>query len=109
MVKLSEKHSGKMRDFYIVDGKMVIITTDRLSAFDIVLGCFPFKGQALNQLSKFWFEKTKDIIQNHMISVPDPNVMVVKNCKLIPIEMVVSGYITCVTNNSIWESSITGE
>src|SRR5438045_1406763 len=89
---LGQKRSGKVRDFYIVGDKRVIITTDRLSAFDRVLGCFPFKGQALNNLSEFWFEKTKNVIQNHMISVPDPNVMVVKNCQLIPIEMVVRGY-----------------
>lgn len=107
--KLGKKYSGKVRDFYILDGKRVIITTDRLSAFDRVLGCFPFKGQALNQLSQFWFEKTKDIIQNHMLSVPDPNVMVVKNCYLIPIEMVVRGYITGVTNTSIWGSYEVGE
>ncbi len=107
--KLGQKYSGKVRDFYILDKKRVIITTDRLSAFDRVLGCFPFKGQALNQLSQFWFEKTSDVIQNHMVSVPDPNVMIVKNCTVIPIEMVVRGYITGVTNTSIWGSYEKGE
>lgn len=107
--KLGQKQSGKVRDFYILSDKRVIITTDRLSAFDRVLGCFPFKGQALNLLSQFWFEKTSDIIQNHMISVPDLNVMIVKNCQLIPIEMVVRGYITGVTNTSIWGSYEKGE
>lgn len=107
--KLGKKYQGKVRDFYITDSKRIIITTDRLSAFDRVLGCFPYKGQALNQLSQFWFEKTSDIIQNHMISTPDPNVMVVKNCTLIPIEMVVRGYITGVTNTSIWGSYEAGE
>ena len=106
---LGKKYSGKVRDFYILDGKRVIITTDRLSAFDRVLGCFPYKGQALNQLSQFWFKETQDVTQNHMISVPDPNVMVVKNCTLIPIEMVVRGYITGVTNTSIWGSYEEGE
>ena len=106
---LGKKYSGKVRDFYILDGKRVIITTDRLSAFDRVLGCFPYKGQALNQLSQFWFKETQAVIQNHMISVPDPNVMVVKNCTLIPIEMVVRGYITGVTNTSIWGSYEKGE
>lgn len=109
ILKLGKKNSGKVRDYYLVDGKRVLITTDRLSAFDRVLGCFPFKGQALNQLSKFWFEKLSDVIQNHMISVPDPNVMIVKNCTLIPIEMVVRGYITGVTNTSIWGSYEKGE
>ena len=107
--KLGKKYSGKVRDFYILGQKRIIITTDRLSAFDRVLGCFPFKGQALNQLSQFWFDKTADVIQNHLISVPDPNVMIVKNCQLIPIEMVVRGYITGVTNTSIWGSYEKGE
>ena len=107
--KLGKKHQGKVRDFYFIGDKRIIITTDRLSAFDRVLGCFPFKGQALNQLSQFGFEKTREIIQNHMISVPDPNVMVVKNCTLIPIEMVVRGYITGVTDTSIWGSYEKGE
>ncbi len=106
---LGQKHQGKVRDSYITEGRRIIITTDRLSAFDRVLGVFPFKGQALNQLSQFWFEKTADVIPNHMISVPDPNVMVVKNCTLIPIEMVVRGYITGVTNTSIWGSYEKGE
>lgn len=107
--ELGKKYSGKVRDFYLLGDKRIIITTDRLSAFDRVLGCFPFKGQALNELSRFWFEKTSDIIQNHMISVPDPNVMVVKNCQLIPIEMVVRGYISGVTDTSIWGSYQKGE
>lgn len=106
---LGKKYSGKVRDFYILDDKRIIITTDRLSAFDRVLGQFPYKGQALNQLSEFWFNKTSNVIQNHKISVPDPNVMVVKNCTLIPIEMVVRGYITGVTNTSIWGSYEVGE
>lgn len=107
--ELGKKYSGKVRDFYLADSYRIIITTDRLSAFDRVLGCFPFKGQALNQLSQFWFEKTADIIPNHMISVPDPNVMIVKSCQVIPIEMVVRGYITGVTNTSIWGSYERGE
>lgn len=107
--RLGKKFQGKVRDFYFLKEKRIIITTDRLSAFDRVLGYFPFKGQSLNQLSQFWFEKTVDVVQNHMISVPDPNVMVVKNCTLIPIEMVVRGYITGVTNTSIWGSYQAGE
>lgn len=107
--KLGKKYSGKVRDFYIMGDKRIIITTDRLSAFDRILGVFPYKGQTLNQLSQFWFKETADVIENHMISVPDPNVMVVKNCTLIPIEMVVRGYITGVTNTSIWGSYERGE
>ncbi len=104
-----KKHQGKVRDIYIYKGKRLFITTDRQSAFDKVLGFIPFKGQVLTAISQFWFEKTKDIIQNHLISVPDPNVLLVKECKLIPIEMVVRGYITGVTDTSIWGSYETGE
>lgn len=104
-----EKHHGKVRDIYVTDGKRLFITTDRQSAFDKVLGHVPFKGQILTKLSQFWFEKTKDIVQNHLISVPDPNVLLVRECKLIPIEMVIRGYITGVTDTSIWGSYEKGE
>src|SRR5438874_2544905 len=82
---LGKKHQGKVRDIYISKSKRIFITTDRQSAFDKVLGLIPFKGQVLTALSNFWFEKAKDIIQNHLISVPDPNILLVKECKLIPI------------------------
>lgn len=107
--KFGKKHSGKVRDYYLLNGKRIIITTDRQSAFDRILGLIPFKGQVLTKLSEFWFKKTKDIIQNHLISVPDPNVMVVKNCKVIPVEMVVRGYISGVTSTSIWTAYEKGE
>ncbi|HLC50631.1 MAG TPA: phosphoribosylaminoimidazolesuccinocarboxamide synthase, partial [Candidatus Nanoarchaeia archaeon] len=97
-----KKYEGKVRDNYSFDGKRIIITTDRISAFDRVLCTIPFKGQVLNQTSAFWFEQTKSIVDNHVISVPDPNVMLVKECKLIPVEMVVRGYITGVTTTSAW-------
>ncbi len=106
---LGKKHQGKVRDIYILGAKRIFITTDRQSAFDKVLGLIPYKGQVLTKLSAFWFDKTKDIIQNHLISVPDPNVLLVKECKLIPIEMVVRGYITGVTDTSIWGSYEQGE
>ncbi len=106
---LGKKLQGKVKDIYVTRGKRIIITTDRISAFDRVLGFIPFKGQVLTSLSAFWFDKTKDIIQNHLISVPDPNVLLVKECKLIPIEMVVRGYITGVTDTSIWGSYEKGE
>lgn len=102
-------HNGKVRDTLILDSKRIIVTTDRQSAFDVVLGTIPYKGAVLNQLAAFWFEKTKDIIQNHLLAVADPNVMVVKSAKLIPIEMVVRGYITGVTDTSIWGSYEKGE
>lgn len=104
-----KKHQGKVRDSYELDSKRIIITTDRQSAFDKVLGFILFKGQVLTRISQFWFDATSDIIPNHLISVPDPNVMLVKNCKVIPIEMVVRGYITGVTDTSIWGSYEKGE
>lgn len=107
--KLGKKYQGKVRDFYILDGSRVIITTDRQSAFDVILGYIPFKGAVLNQLAAFWFEKTRKIIPNHLISVPDPNVSIAKNCNGIPIEMIVRGYISGVTNTSIWGSYQKGE
>ncbi len=105
-----EKFVGKVRDTYILeDGRRIIITTDRQSAFDYVLGEIPFKGAVLNQLAAFWFEETSDIVSNHLISVPDPNVSIVKSCTGIPIEMIVRGYISGVTNTSIWGSYKKGE
>ena len=101
-LKIGKKYEGKVRDNYILDGKRIIITTDRISAFDRVLCTLPFKGQVLNQTSAFWFEKTKNIVKNHVIEVPDPNVTVARECKLIPVEMVVRGYITGVTTTSAW-------
>lgn len=104
-----KKYSGKVRDYYILDGKRILITTDRISAFDVILGHIPYKGVVLNLLSAFWFDKTEDIVDNHLVSVPDPNVSVVKNAKPIPIEMVVRGYITGVTGTSIWGSYEKGD
>lgn len=106
---LGEKHQGKVRDFYLVGDKRILITTDRQSAFDVILGHIPYKGTVLNLLTQFWLENTKDIIPNHMVSVPDPNVMVSQNCQLIPLEMIVRGYITGVTNTSLWSSYKQGE
>jgi phosphoribosylaminoimidazole-succinocarboxamide synthase len=99
---MGDRYEGKVRDNYILRDKRVIVTTDRISAFDRVLGTIPFKGQVLNQLAAFWFDKTKKIVKNHMIDIPDPNVMIVKECKPIAVEMVVRGYITGVTTTSAW-------
>ena len=73
-----EKISGKVRDIYRLDSQRMLITTDRVSAFDRVLGLIPFKGQVLNQLSAWWFEQTRDIVANHVAAVPDPNVTIAR-------------------------------
>ncbi|MBI5500456.1 MAG: phosphoribosylaminoimidazolesuccinocarboxamide synthase [Deltaproteobacteria bacterium] len=93
---------GKVRDSYVGRERRVIVTTDRLSAFDRVLTTLPFKGQVLNRCAAFWFDKTRDVVPNHVLSVPDPSAMVVTECALIPVEMVVRGYMTGTTTTSIW-------
>jgi phosphoribosylaminoimidazole-succinocarboxamide synthase len=106
---LGKRIQGKVRDIYTLDDKRLLITTDRISAFDRILGLIPYKGQVLNQLSAWWFEQTADIVENHMISLPDPNVMLVKEAKTLPIEVVVRGYITGVTSTSLWTMYAAGE
>lgn len=106
---LGSKHQGKVRDFYVLPDQRVIITTDRQSAFDVILGHIPFKGAVLNLLAAYWFEKTKHIVPNHMIAVPHLNVLIARNCDPIPVEMVVRGYISGVTKTSIWYSYERGE
>ena len=96
------KKTGKVRDQYDLGNQVVLITTDRQSAFDRVLASIPFKGQVLNLTSAWWFEKTKEIIPNHTITVPDPNVTLAKKCDVFPIEFVVRGYITGSTSTSLW-------
>ena len=96
------KKTGKVRDQYELENQIVLITTDRQSAFDRVLASIPFKGQVLNLTSAWWFEQTRDIIPNQVISVPDPNVTLAKKCKVFPIEFVVRGYITGSTSTSLW-------
>ncbi|HIH42924.1 TPA: phosphoribosylaminoimidazolesuccinocarboxamide synthase [Candidatus Woesearchaeota archaeon] len=100
--RLGKKYEGKVRDNYTHGNKRIIITTDRISAFDRVLCTLPFKGQVLNQMAVFWFEKTKQIVKNHLIDSPDPNVSIVHECKPFPIEFIVRGYITGVTSTSAW-------
>jgi len=99
---LGERYEGKVRDNYTKDGKRILITTDRLSAFDRIITLIPFKGQVLNALTKYWFEVTKDIVGNHVIEIPDPNVVVAEECQPLSVEMVVRGYVTGTTSTSIW-------
>lgn len=106
---LGPKHSGKVRDIYTQADRLVLVTTDRLSAFDRILGAVPYKGQVLNQLAAFWFSQTQDIIGNHLLAVPDPNVTIAKRCQPLPVEVVVRGYITGVTSTALWYRYSQGE
>ena len=109
-LQLMGKTSGKVRDWYdLPNGERLIVTTDRLSAFDVILAQVPFKGQVLNQLSGWWFEQTKDIIPNHIVSLPDPNASVVKVAEPILVEVIVRGYITGVTSTALWYRYSLGE
>ena len=107
---LPNHYIGKVRDtFDLGDGRMVFVTSDRLSAFDRAITAVPHKGAILNGIARFWFEKTSDIIGNHVISYPDPNVMIVKKLKMLPVEVVVRAYMTGTTGTSIWTKYKNGE
>jgi phosphoribosylaminoimidazole-succinocarboxamide synthase len=106
---LGPKQQGKVRDLYRHDHKLILITTDRLSAFDHILGLAPFKGQVLNQLSAFWFEQTRDIVANHLLATPDPNVTIARPCTPLLVEVVVRGYISGVTSTALWHRYSQGE
>lgn len=102
--------AGKVRDWYDLPGsKRLLVTTDRLSAFDRSLAEVPYKGQVLNQLSAWWFNKTSDLIPNHILSIPDPNVAIVTKVKPFPVEVIVRGYITGVTETALWRRYELGE
>src|SRR5690606_24289713 len=108
--ELGRKYEGKVRDNYTTaDGRRFIVVTDRISAFDRVLGTLPLKGQVLNRLAAFWFDKTAHLAPNHVISVPDPNVLEARECTPLPVEMVVRAYVTGVTSTSIWTHYAKGE
>jgi phosphoribosylaminoimidazole-succinocarboxamide synthase len=104
------RYEGKVRDNYsTTDGRRVIIVTDRISAFDRVLGTLPFKGQVLNGLAAYWFEQTRSIVPNHLLSVIDPNAMECVECQPLAVEMVVRGYLTGVSDTSILTAYQRGE
>jgi phosphoribosylaminoimidazole-succinocarboxamide synthase len=106
---LGEKKTGKVRDIYIQPDRLILVTTDRHSSFDRIIAHIPWKGQVLNQISAWWFEQTKDIVPNHVLAIPDPNVTVGKKCELVPVEAVMRGYMTGVTDTSIWVRYSAGE
>src|SRR5580704_13915996 len=99
---LGKKYEGKVRDNYSRGGQRFIVVTDRISAFDRVLGTIPFKGQVLNRMAAWWFERTKDVVDNHMIGVPDPNVLQCVECEPILVEMIIRAYATGTTSTSLW-------
>lgn len=107
---LTGKHQGKVRDSYALnEHRRLLITTDRLSAFDKVLHSVPYKGQVLNQLSAWWFSQLADIIPHHMLSLPDPNALLAVEVTPFPIEVIVRGYITGVTSTALWHRYSLGE
>jgi phosphoribosylaminoimidazole-succinocarboxamide synthase len=100
---LKAKYAGKVRDTYETgDGRMLLVTTDRQSGFDRLLGAIPFKGQVLNRTSLYWFEQTRGIVGNHAIASPHANALLARKCTVLPIEFVVRGYMTGSTDTSIW-------
>jgi phosphoribosylaminoimidazole-succinocarboxamide synthase len=109
-LSLPGRAEGKVREWYTLpQGRRLIITTDRLSAFDRVLAKVPFKGQVLNQLSAWWFEKTGDILPNHLLSLPDPNAAEVITVRPLMVEVVVRGFISGVTSTALWYRYSLGE
>ena len=106
---LGAAEHGKVRDIFRRADQLVLVTTDRLSAFDRILGLVPYKGQVLTELSAFWFKHTADIVPNHLVCLPDPNVTVARACTPLPVEVVVRGYITGVTSTALWYRYSQGE
>lgn len=106
---LGPKKAGKVRDIYEQPDRLILVSTDRHSSFDRIIAHIPHKGQVLNQVSAWWFEQTKTIVPNHVLAVPDPNVTVGKKCKMVPVEAVMRGYLTGVTDTAIWTRYSKGE
>ena len=100
--ELPNHYRGKVRENYdLADGRRIIIATDRLSAFDRAIACIPFKGQVLTQTARFWFENTADICPNHALEYPDANVVVGRRLDILPVEIVVRGYLAGTTATSV--------
>jgi phosphoribosylaminoimidazole-succinocarboxamide synthase len=85
---------GKVRDVIDIGNELIFITTDRISAFDVILSTIPFKGEVLNKVALFWFEKTGDIIKNHIVEEISGRIVRVKKCEILPVEVIVRGYLT---------------
>ena len=113
-LSLGTKYQGKVRDTYDLDpgqpeGRLLLITTDRQSGFDRLLGAVPFKGQVLNRTSLYWFKATRHIVANHVLGSPHANALLARKCHVLPIEFVVRGYLTGSTDTSIWTQYSKGE
>ena len=106
--ELGRRIAGKVRDSYVGTKTRTLVVSDRVSCFDVVVGTIPLKGQVLNQMAAFWFEQTKEIARNHLIGVPDPNVSVVRECRTLPVEFVMRGYLTGSSSTSIWTAYESG-
>ncbi len=106
---IPQKVMGKVRDSYDLAQGRLLVTTDRLSAFDRILARVPYKGQVLNQLAAWWFERIADIIPNHVLSVPDPNATLAIKVEPYPVEVIVRGYISGVTSTALWYRYSLGE
>ena len=107
--ELGERLEGKVRDIYLRAREVVLVATDRHSSFDRIIAHIPGKGEVLNRVSAYWFDKTKDIVPNHVLAVPDPNVTIAKRCTPLPIEAVMRGYLSGVTGTSLWTRYDKGE
>jgi phosphoribosylaminoimidazole-succinocarboxamide synthase len=108
--ELPNHYRGKVRENYdLPDGRRIIIATDRLSAFDVILTSIPFKGQVLTQTARYWFEQTADICPNHVLDYPDPNVVVSTRLDILPVEIVVRAYLAGTTSTSILTKYRNGE
>lgn len=108
------KYEGKVRDTYDLDpqssvGRLLLVTTDRQSGFDRLLGAIPYKGQVLNRTSLYWFEATRHIVSNHVLASPHGNALLARRCRVLPIEFVVRGYLTGSTDTAIWTKYSRGE
>jgi len=100
--ELPNHYRGKVRDNYdLPDGRRILIATDRLSAFDRILTALPLKGQVLTQIARFWFDRTRDLCANHVLEYPDPNVLVCRRLRIMPVEIVVRDYLGGTTGTSI--------
>ncbi len=108
--ELPNHYKGKVRENYdLPDGRRIIIATDRLSAFDVILTAIPLKGELLTQTARYWFEETADICPNHVLDYPDPNVVVGTRLDILPVEIVVRDYLAGTTSTSVLTKYKNGE